>query len=162
MYPVQSATLTRNWMIRVIRLPEDQIEAAKEILAAAYFNEPYAVAFEPDDGRRLDAWRRGFAPDVRYCLCHGEPHLALRKGRPVGVALWMPPHVEPPMPEVEREFGLDGLQEIFGQAYIRFLPLERLLLDMRRESMNRPHWFLRLLGIDPSEAYEEVGRALVG
>ena len=147
--------------IRIGRLREDQIEAAVEVLAASYSNESYSIGCKPDPERRFHSWQCGFLPDVKYCFCHGEPHAASIADRVIGVALWMPPHCETRVPEEEHEFGLDNRTEIFGEAHARFVPLEELLRKLRLENMTGPHWFLRLLGIDPPEPYEQVGKLLL-
>jgi hypothetical protein len=147
--------------LRAASLRENQLEAATEVIARFFSEQPYAALFENDPERRLKRYCDGFAPAVKYCLAHGDPYVTIAGGKINGVALWMPPHSGEPEPEEEHEFGLDNLVEAFGEAFAQFRPVEKLMREARRREMGEPHWFLPILAFSLSEPADDIVKALM-
>jgi ribosomal protein S18 acetylase RimI-like enzyme len=146
--------------IRVARLRESQIEDAASLLARAFHDQPFERFVEPDAERRMRLLREVFLRLVRYCFACGEPYVS--EDKVAGVALWMPPDATHMTPEQEREFGLDRTSEIFGEtAFARSRPLKDLLNELHERDMKEPHWYLPILGVDPSRQGTGVGGALL-
>ena len=146
--------------ICVARLPESQIENAASLLARAFHDQPFERFYEPDAERRTRLLREVYLRLVRYCFACGEPYVT--GDELAGVALWMPPHATHMTPEQEREFGLDRSHEIFGEtAFARSRPLLDLLNERHERDMKETHWYLPILGVDPSRQGTGVGGALL-
>ncbi|MGH7779194.1 MAG: GNAT family N-acetyltransferase [Candidatus Binataceae bacterium] len=146
--------------IRVVKMRAEQIESAVELLARAFHDQPYGVFYEPDPARRMRLLREKFSRLVRYCFAYGEPYVAADE--PAGVALWMPPHATPMTSEEVREFGLDQLPEIFGEAaFARFRPLRDLISELHERNIKEPHWYLPTLGVEPTRQGSGVASALL-
>ena len=146
--------------ISIVRLEEDQIDAAVEMLARFVDSQPQADAFGADRELRMRQFRQGFLPLVRYCSAHGHPLVAVAAARLVGLALWMPPYGNRASPEEEVEFGLDQMPAIFGDPVTRMRPLGDLLRDLHKRELRVPHWFLATLVVDPSRQGSGVGSGL--
>jgi GNAT superfamily N-acetyltransferase len=146
--------------IRIARLRENQVEDAASLLARAFHDQPFERFYEPDAERRMCLLHEVFLRLVRYCFAYGEPYVS--EDEVTGVALWMPSHVTHMTPEQEREFGLDQTPEIFGEtAFARSRPLGDLLNELHERDMKEPHWYLPILGVDPSRQGTGVGGALL-
>jgi GNAT superfamily N-acetyltransferase len=146
--------------ISVAKLQGDQIEGAAELLAQAFNDQPFGRFWEPDPKRRMLILHERFLRFVRYCYTLGEPYVTADEL--AGVALWMPPHATQITVEQEREFGLDELPEIFGEeAFARYRPLRDLLNELHGRDMRGPHWYLPIIGVDPSRQGTGVGSALL-
>jgi GNAT superfamily N-acetyltransferase len=147
--------------VRVTRLHEGQIDGAAQMLARAFHDQPYGVFYEPDPERRMRLLCEEFARLVRLCFALGEPYVTADEL--AGVALWMPPPAARITAEQEREFGLDQLPAIFGEAaFTRFRPLRDLLSELHERDMREAHWYLPILGVDPARQGSGLGGALLG
>jgi ribosomal protein S18 acetylase RimI-like enzyme len=146
--------------IKVTKLTNTQAEAAAELLARAFHDQPYNVFIEPDVERRRRLLVNVFRWRVRHSLMYGEPYAA---GDPIaGVALVIPPGATHATAEQERASGLDRMEEVFGQAaFERAAPLGDLLRERHDRDMQEPHWYLPILGVDPSHQGTGVGGALL-
>lgn len=146
--------------IRVTRLLEAQIQRAAELLARAFHDQPFGRFWEPDPERRMRVLRERFLRFVRYCYSCGEAYITADEL--VGVALWMPPNATRITVEQEREFGLDQLPEILGEkAFARYRPLRDLLDELHDCDMRGPHWYLPIIGVEPSRQVTGIGSALL-
>ena len=143
--------------IPVEKLREKQSEAAAEVLARAFHDQPSGRFWSPNAEHRMRVLRARFLRFVRYCLARGEPWIAA--GREIaGVALWMPPDAAHMTTEDEREFGLDQLSMIFGEAaFGRYKPMRDLLGTLHDRDMAEAHWYLASIGVEPSRQGTGVG-----
>lgn len=146
--------------IKVSKLTSGDAETAAEVLARAFHDQPYDSFFEPDAERRLRVLREVFRRRVRHCLLFGEPYAA---GDPIaGVALVNPPESVHATPEQEHDSGMDQVDEVFGRAASkRAAPLGDLLRDLHARDMKEPHWYLPILGVEPSHQGNGIGGALL-
>ena len=146
--------------INVGKLQRSQFDEAVEVLARAFHAQPYDTYIEPDPARRMYILRESFRCRIRHCLAVGEPY---GTGETLsGVALWMPPGVLHLTKEQEQEFGFDRLREIFGEtALAREAPLSDALTAAHERHMTGPHWYLPILGVDPTRQGEGIGGALM-
>ena len=148
--------------IDIVRLDEDQLEPAAEMLARFLNDQPHAsLLFGPDPEARMRIFREGYMPLLRYCSAFAHPHVAISGGQMVGIALWMPPHGSRATPEEEREFGLDRMPATFGEPVVGLRPLGDRLRDLHERDMKAPHWFLAMMVVDPSRQGSGIGSALI-
>jgi len=146
--------------MQVIRLSQQQIVEAVGALARAFHNQPFGIFYAPDPEERMRLLHEQFTRLVRYCCAYGEPYTTL--GTVEGAALWMPPSAARITPEHEHEFGFDELPAIFGQeAFSRYQPMRNCLSAIHEREMKEPHWYLPILGVEPSRQGYGIGSALL-
>jgi GNAT superfamily N-acetyltransferase len=146
--------------MQVIRLSQQRIADAVGALARAFHNQPFGIFYAPDPQERIRLLREQFTRLVKYCCAYGEPYTIL--GTVEGVALWMPPSAARVSPEHEREFGFDELPAMFGQeAFSRYQPVRNCLSAIHEREMKEPHWYLPILGVEPSRQGVGIGSALL-
>jgi ribosomal protein S18 acetylase RimI-like enzyme len=142
--------------VEIVRLREDQLGEASEVLARAFHEDPAWIWLIPDERRRaaILPWlfRVGFeiaAADVWTT-----------EGPVLGCARWLPPG-RPPMRvgAALRAFIATPLR--MREATSRFFAYGRALENMRTEAAKGPHWYLAGLGVDPSHQRQGIGSALL-
>src|SRR6202142_3547324 len=132
--------------MEIVRLRDEQLAEASEVLARAFQLDPAWLWLIPDERRRAAVlpwlFRVGFeiaAADV-----------GTTEGSILGCARWLPPG-RPPMRvgAALRAFIATPLR--MREATSRFFAYGRALEHMRTQAANGPHWYLAGLGVDPSE-----------
>jgi ribosomal protein S18 acetylase RimI-like enzyme len=143
--------------MEIVRLRDDQLPEASQVLARAFQADPAWIWLIPDERRRAAVlpwlFRVGFeiaAADVWTT-----------EGTVLGCARWLPPG-RPPMRvgAALRAFIATPLR--LREATSRFFAYGRALENMRTEVANGPHWYLAGLGVDPSQQRQGIGSALLG
>lgn len=123
------------------------------MLARAFHDDPVTAWFFSREATR-DAWsRRYFATRLRAVLSGGEVYTTADRA---GAALWSPP-----------EAWRFGLWETVALA--RFLPATgrrtpgvlRGLETVERRHPETPHWYLSVLGTEPTRQGEGIGSAVI-
>ena len=144
-------------------LRPDEVEAAVEVLARAFQDDPGTVIVEPDPTRRPQAIRALFAPVVRHGVGLGHVAAAARPdGTLVGVATFLPPGHDTP---TEDELAAVGLFDAIGaapEAANRMGPMVAFLDAQHERSIQGPHWRLEFFGVEPALQGTGVGSALIG
>src|ERR1700690_317865 len=142
--------------MEIVRLRDEQLAEASEVLARAFQLDPAWLWLIPDERRRAAVlpwlFRVGFeiaAPDG------GRPG-----GSIPGCPRWLPPG-RPPMRvgAALRAFIATPLR--MREATSRFFAYGRALENMRAEVANGPHWYLAGLGVEPSQQRQGIGSALL-
>jgi ribosomal protein S18 acetylase RimI-like enzyme len=143
--------------MEIVRLRDDQLPEASQVLARAFQADPAWVWLIPDERRRAAVlpwlFRVGFEIAVADVWTTAGPVL--------GCARWLPPG-RPPMRlgAALRAFVSTPLR--MREATSRFFAYGRALESMRAEVANGPHWYLAGLGVDPSQQRQGIGSALLG
>lgn len=134
------------------------IPALARTLASAFYDDPIMVWLLPDASARLAHLRRMFATMTRHHhLRHGGVELAC-DGPDIGAAaLWDPP-------DHWRESGWAQLAQI--PTFLRVFGLwsakgRALQVAMKRAHPEQPHWYLAVIGSDPSVRGRGFGQALM-
>ena len=145
---------------RITRLSASQVRAATNTLVRAFREDPVARYLFPEDKRRarLMPWYLGSA--ARYCQPYGEVYAT---GNVDGVAAWLPPGktrvanywhmlrsgmLLAPLKVRPAEFSrLMALRKYTEAAHERWAPMR--------------HWYLFVLGVEPSRQGHGIGGALL-
>src|SRR5918993_5368385 len=115
-------------------------QAVVDVLTLAFAQDPMARWALPDAHLYLKAWPHVVRAFGRRALLKGSADVLEDGG---GAALWLPPGVEP---DGERLVGL--MQEHAPAA--RVPALMAIFEQMANFHPTEPHWYLPLIGVDPS------------
>jgi ribosomal protein S18 acetylase RimI-like enzyme len=142
--------------VELVRLRDDQLREAADVLARAFRDDPAWVWMLPDAERRaaLLPWlfRVGFEVT--------DADVWTTEGRVLGCARWLPPgrasmRVAPTL----RALVATPLR--LRDATTRFLAYGRAVESLRNRVAPGPHWYLAGIGVDPAEQGRGVGAALL-
>lgn len=124
-------------------------------LGRAFDADPLFVAMFPDASKRKGALTSLFAAWIK--LLHGGDDTSVIEASNVGAALWSAPG--------KWKIGL--LDEarlapsVLGPLGLRVIAALRVLYEVERVHPREPHYYLRLLGCDPSMQGKGIGAALL-
>jgi ribosomal protein S18 acetylase RimI-like enzyme len=146
-------------MIQIDVLDARDARAAAGVLARAFSDSPVyaAVLGDSDDSSRvrtLERVKRGF---VAASVHHGTCRVA-RDGRDIlGVSLVLPPHAYP-LSIRDEILQSAGCATAGPTAIVRFL---RLSAYLRKRHLTGPHFYLFVLGVEPSHQGRGIGKQLL-
>jgi GNAT superfamily N-acetyltransferase len=150
--------------MQIVSLLESQIDAAGELMARAFSDDPITVYMYPDEEERkhLTPWH--FSAFIRYAFLFGEVHTT--SGSPAGVAVWFPPPLNSGEVEMTparlEQAGLDRAEDVLGaKPWERFNRVCEYVEAFHPKEVPGPHWFLPLLGVDTENQGQGVGSALL-
>jgi GNAT superfamily N-acetyltransferase len=138
---------------------EHEASAAGAVLARAFFDDPLTTHLFPDEGQRARDAPELFDVLARYDILFGRVD---RLGDFDAVATWLMPGEIAETPENLAEAGFDQLASKVGIE-----PLERLeavysvVEEAHKRAAPKPHWYLRLLGVDPGQQGRGLGGSLL-
>jgi ribosomal protein S18 acetylase RimI-like enzyme len=142
--------------MEVVRLEDNRLGEASDVLARAFQSDPAWVWLIPDDAkrRRLLPWlfRVGFdvtAADVWTTA-----------GVVRGAARWLPPG-RAPMRVGPTMKALVTTPFRLGSAIGPFLAYGRAVEALRAAAMPDPHWYLAGIGVDPAAQRRGIGTSLL-
>jgi ribosomal protein S18 acetylase RimI-like enzyme len=142
-------------------LPGD-IEAAAELLARAFQDDPGALIVEPDPTLREHATRTLFAPVVRQAAPLGRVLVAVAADGPiVGIATFVPPGHETDSDEEMIAAGLLEAVAAVPEAAARMGPMVGYLEDQHARAIDGPHARLGFFGVEPERQGSGIGSRLI-
>lgn len=130
---------------------ESQRQAAISAIALAFTEDPMARWSLPNAADYLAAMPAFIDAFGGNGLAHGATHLA-EGGK--GAAMWLPPGVTPD----EERMGSLMQQYVTGQT---LEDLQGVFEQMARYHPEGPHWYLPLIGVDPTHQGCGLGAALL-
>ncbi len=143
-------------------LRADEVEAAVEMLARAFHDDPGALITEPDPGLRPAALRALFAPVVRWAVPFGQVAAAVDgDGGVVGIATFVPPGHEAPTEEEIVAAGQLEAEAAVPAAAARMGPMVEFIEAQHAAVMSGPHWRLEFFGVEPSLQGTGLGSRLI-
>ena len=143
-----------------VRLAEGQVAASGEVLAQAFAHDPFfshALADPVERGRLLPPF---MVACTRYGLLFGEVYVT---GGPVEAsAIWLPPGAGIRTEERNEQAGLTAAINAFSDgARARFVAMAHHMDGIRERARSTPHWYLLLIGVDPSRQGLGLGSLLM-
>lgn len=141
-------------------LDEARLESAAGLLTRAFAADPGLLFVLPEleDRMRLNFVLARAA--VRYTIRCGAPLVTTDEMR--GVALWFPP--DPPEP-TSADFAKSGVAAVpsrIGRAAgRRFGRMLAHVNELHAVHAPDPHWYLAMLGVEPSAQRQGIGEALM-
>lgn len=143
-----------------VPLTAEHLADVSGVLARAFFDDPMMVWVEPDDRRRerMLPWLMGFG--ARYGLDFGELHGTVAPVR--GGAVWLPPGETTVLPERMEAAGFNDATTLLGDAALgRFGLFMGHAEELHARDMSAPHWYLMILGVDPSSQGQGIGGGII-
>jgi GNAT superfamily N-acetyltransferase len=132
------------------------VRETTEVLARAFHDDPVFAWILPVERSRDRRLRRYFTTELRHeSLRHGAVEVARIDGRIAGAAVWLPPGTWSPALDMSAMPGL-------LMAYRSRLPIGGQYMSIAIDAHPRePHWYLAIIGVDPSRQGQGVGAALL-
>jgi GNAT superfamily N-acetyltransferase len=136
------------------------VDEASEALARAFDDSPLFSFLFPKREARLRITAGTFAATLIDALPFGAVHVARDRDGIVGAACWLPPTGYPVTPR-RQAVVLARMAMLVPRAPTRIFPSMRYLAATDNAHPKTLHWYLALLGVDPSRQGEGVGARLV-
>ncbi|MFX1236680.1 MAG: GNAT family N-acetyltransferase [Promethearchaeota archaeon] len=150
----------REFLDKVVHLRKDQINAAAETLARSFYNYPLLVHVFSDESDREQKLNHLFRFIIRYGLRYGEVYTTSENLE--GIAVWLPPEESnTTMLKQIRCFSLSFLVRIGRILKKRYLPIDVHAKKAHGLIAPFPHWYLRVIGIDPIHQKKGFGKLLI-
>jgi GNAT superfamily N-acetyltransferase len=137
-----------------------QERATRHMLARAFDDDAWFRWLLPDPPRRYHVLRRFFGAGLTDCRRHGRVDLAVDDGLVAGAACWLPPRAYPPSAARQARQGLAVASSV--PAFPARLGVSvRVLGKLQRLHPKEEHWYLAILGTDPSRWRRGIGSRLL-
>lgn len=137
------------------KVTEPDVPRVAEVLARAFYDDPFWSWVYPDDSRRMRRLERGFDLYLRKLwLPLGE---CLTTDRLTGAALWVPPdgwHAGP----LTQLRVLPGTAALAGRDFFRVM---RTISGVESKHPHDRHYYLPFIGIEPEWQGKGFGAALL-
>lgn len=146
--------------MKIAKLTSKDAPQAGVALAKAMMNDPLAGYFLPDPEDRKRLLPKHLAVLARYCILFGEAHAIGTSLE--SCAIWLPPGEAEITPERAEAAGMDQLAEVIGeQAVEKFFGVIEHMEGIHSEVVTDDHWYLQVIGVDPTLQKSGHGRALL-
>jgi len=143
-----------------VRLAEGQVAASGEVLARAFADDPLFVHVLSDPVERGRLMLPFMVACTQYGRLFGEVYVT--SGAVVASAVWLPPGGGIRSEERNERAGLTAVIDTFSDgARARFTAAVHHLNAIREHARSTPHWYLFLIGVDPSRQGLGLGSQLI-
>jgi GNAT superfamily N-acetyltransferase len=144
---------------QIVALDASQLNAAGDLLARAFYDDPLSAYLFPDEVKRLEQLRWLYRGSTRYAHRYGDTY-ATRELE--GVSLWLPPARPYPHQLGMIRVGLGLAPLRFGLGWLRrSVNAMNQLAAAHKRDVGPRHWYLFLLGVDPSWQRQGIGARLI-
>jgi ribosomal protein S18 acetylase RimI-like enzyme len=140
-------------------LRSGQLHQAGGVLSRAFFDDPLMTCYLPDPARRALLLPTIMLAAIRYSFLYGQ---VFTTSRLEGLACWLPPGrttmtawrmLRAGLGQVPFQLGLEALQTI--------RKVEPVIDRIHKACLPGPHWYLMMLGVEPSSQGKGIGGRLV-
>jgi GNAT superfamily N-acetyltransferase len=144
----------------VTSLEATRHEEASQMLARAFFDDPMVEYITPDPVRRERHLPWFFRLATRYGQQYGETYTL--PGAVAGAAIWLPPggNIVGTMRMIRLGL-LAGIYRFGPPSFLKFISVMNSLEHLHKRDVPPEHWYLFLLGIDPSRQGQGVGGTII-
>jgi GNAT superfamily N-acetyltransferase len=146
--------------VSIAPLAGRQERATRHMLARAFDDDAWFRWLLPDAPRRYAVLRRFFGAGVTDSRLHGRVDVAVEDNLIAAAACWLPPGAYPP------SVGRQLRQGLAVAAAVPSFPKRvgiavRVLNELQRVHPKDEHWYLAILGTDPSRWRRGLGSRLL-
>jgi len=155
--------LSEDVAVRIMPLEADRLDEAAALLTRAFADDPLFVYVQENSERRLRLMPHLFLPVLRACRRWGAVEGAVAaEGTLIGVACWLAPGNADLAIWKWMTVGLLRVYWRVGWRGMRRFAAKETFFDRHhRADMPGPHWYLLLLGVEPTRQGQGIGSALV-
>lgn len=140
-------------------LARARMRDAAATLTRSFEHDPLSLALFPGPRRRRWSLHAFMVASLRDALDHGEVWAASDGPRVVGGAVWLP---EGSYPLSSARAARQAPAGLVAMLTPRTLPLgARLITETQAVHPKDPHWYLAVLGVEPSEQGRGIGTRLL-
>jgi ribosomal protein S18 acetylase RimI-like enzyme len=140
-------------------LQPDQIDTVSQVLTRAFLDDPMMEYVVPDEEKRKRHLPWFFRLAARYASRYGEPFTTDNVD---AGALWLPPgETIIPTMRLVRMGMLNGFFKFGPSSFMRFLSVLTHLEHLHKRDVPPEHWYLFVLGVDPSRQGQGVGGTII-
>ena len=144
--------------VDVRALQRCDVREAAGALGRAFYDDPVMMWMVPHNESRARGLPRGFATIARrHFLARGGSEVASRDRVIGGASLWDPPG-QRKSSRLEELSMMPGFIRAFGRRTSR---MEQILEVMEENHPEEPHWYLMIIGTDPTVRGAGFGQALM-
>lgn len=144
---------------RVIPMTEAHLDRVGDVMARSFFDEPTMAWTLPDEARRADRIHWLFTRCARYAIRHGRAYTTEDVR---GFSIWLAPG-DPDMRLIPLlRLGIAAAPFKLGwRSLRRLMHFSRIKDRLHHQAAPQPHWYLMMLGVDPTAQGSGLGRALI-
>jgi ribosomal protein S18 acetylase RimI-like enzyme len=153
-------TETRSGAAQIAPLRNEHVNAAADVLAESFADDPAYARVLPDPARRRPALRAFMAAPVRDALPFGTASVAVAGDEVVGAAVWLPPGVYP-WSLARKLRAAPAFLSVAGIAPRSLPGLVRLGANVERAFPDEPVWYLEVVGVRPTAQRGGIGTRLL-
>jgi GNAT superfamily N-acetyltransferase len=140
--------LTPN-LPELLRVDNRLASPAIKMLTRAFSNYPLLTHYFPEESERQAVSENIMALSIYTCLRYGQVYAT--SDRLEGAAVWSPSENYPAsFWRVLRSVPLSHILGISGSGAYRIQAVDRFLLDIHKRLVPYKHFYLEILGVDPS------------
>lgn len=142
-----------------MRLTEAHHQQATVMLGRAFHNDPWMLYLYPDEVKRRHRLPVLFGIPLRYVLRYGE---ITTTADVTGVACWLPPGKT--TLTLRGMLNTGSLRSAFQLGWQGLLRSNRLQIyqnSLHKRYVSEPHWYLYVLGVDPTVQGQGIGSMLL-
>lgn len=133
----------------LLRLTLNERDAGAAVLGRAFAEYELLRYYFPEEMERRAVADTVASVSLSLCLKYGEVYASSEKLE--GVAAWLPPRKTPVRGwHIIRSVPLRVLTRFGRQGAGRMLSYGRFADDLHRRLVPYPHWYLQIIGVDPS------------
>jgi len=148
--------------VRALNVPER--EALVALYQRAFWDDPAIVHLLPNEktrGKTLDAYMRMV---IRYGFRWGRVQTIEEEGRIRVGAVWLPPGGAPPstIKQIRSGFIPLLLSNPNLGSLRNFFALGAMIEELHKKDIQKQHWYLWLLAVDPPDQGKGFGGAVLG
>jgi GNAT superfamily N-acetyltransferase len=134
------------------------IRRLSRVLGRAFYDDPVTMWMTPDNDKRAWGLPRAFATMTRHhFLAGGGAEVAHRDGAIGGATLWDPPGRW----KISRREQLMMMPGFLWAFRKRVAAMDQAMEAMKDSHPEEPHWYLMIIGSDPSVRGAGFGQALM-
>jgi GNAT superfamily N-acetyltransferase len=143
----------------VIPLAKDQEKRFREVMSRAFFNDPIFLYAVPDEMKRLKKIGWFFQFLTRYGARYGEMFTTPAVD---GGTIWIKPGNTSFTLGQMLYTGFLKMPFVFGwNGFTRFMRFSDLVDKWHEQCVDKAHWYLAAVGVDPSRQGQGIGSALL-